>query len=117
MGDRDNMKCEECGEAYHFCGSCCDSLTHDDYRFCSNKCERMHEQGEAIKETITRLLDTLGEQGREDLANILYTNRVTESHMYGPQIEGNNPFDEDILREVLEHVFRGREFVAGWGLW
>lgn len=75
----------------------------------------MYEQGPELIKTMERLLSKLDDEGVEDLLKIMFYNVVDEDDDY--RDEGEEPFDIDILDEIIEKRFGGKEGIRTWGLW
>ncbi len=123
MGFNDSCICKECGTPYHHCTSCGYSFAYNEDVFCSEACARRHTQSDKIFEAVCRILDKLDEDGRKDLAAVLFPNEVRDPEPGEPTyydckiITGDCMFDRDVVEHVIKDRFRDAEFLVGWGLW
>jgi hypothetical protein len=119
--DHLNKLCEQCGEKYHHCSSCGYDFVYDEDSFCSEKCSRMHEQGKQIEKDIDDILAVLDEDLKTKFANIICPRKEVPRDptfdIYPPSFEGDSPFDEDLVREILDDRYGGCLGISSWGLW
>lgn len=83
------MICKICGKQQHHCTGCCSDEWYDEDKYCSGQCAKQGPEYNQVKKIVTRLLNKLDTDSKQDLALLL---------------DGYNGLDCDIIWEVAKDL-------------